>query len=178
MLLLLRDVLPAAFTSDEEVQALVRSLLPPLALYVVADASQARKLAPPEMVHIAAAPSPCAISHRARAHPCRLRYSAGAIPRAPSHGRVSQVCCGGVLQGCGRQRRGIPVVPVCFYGVALPTGCALGFFAGWGARGMVVGMLGGKLLHAAAFAVLVATTDWENERRRATRRVGGGSELL
>ena len=58
------------------------------------------------------------------------------------------------------------------------TGCALGFFAGWGARGMVVGMLGGKLLHAAAFAVLVATTDWENERRRATRRVGGGSELL
>ena len=42
LLLLLRGVLPAAFTSDEEVRALVRSLLPPLALYVVADASQAR----------------------------------------------------------------------------------------------------------------------------------------
>ena len=42
LLLLLRGVLPAAFTPDEEVQALVRSLLPLLALYVVADASQAR----------------------------------------------------------------------------------------------------------------------------------------
>jgi len=42
LLLLLRGVLPAAFTRDEEVRALVRSLLPPLALYVVADASQAR----------------------------------------------------------------------------------------------------------------------------------------
>ena len=41
LLLLLRGVLPAAFTPDEEVQALVRSLLPPLALYIVADASQA-----------------------------------------------------------------------------------------------------------------------------------------
>ena len=50
----------------------------------------------------------------------------------------------------------MPVVLLCYYGVALPTGCALGFSAGWGARGMVVGMLGGKLLHAAAFAVLVA----------------------
>ena len=42
LLLLLRNVLPAVFTPDEEVQALVRSLLPLLALYVVADASQAR----------------------------------------------------------------------------------------------------------------------------------------
>ena len=42
LLLLLRGVLPAAFTRDQEVRALVRSLLPPLALYVVADASQAR----------------------------------------------------------------------------------------------------------------------------------------
>ena len=42
VLLLLRGALPAAFTRDEEVQALVGSLLPPLALYVVADALQAR----------------------------------------------------------------------------------------------------------------------------------------
>ena len=91
---------------------------------------------------------------------------------------ISQVCCGGVLQGCGRQRRGMPVVLLCYYGVALPTGCALGFSAGWGARGMVAGMLGGKLLHAAAFAVLVATTDWENERRRAARSVADGAKLL
>ena len=42
LLLLLRGVLPAAFKRDQEVRALVRSLLPPLALYVVADASQAR----------------------------------------------------------------------------------------------------------------------------------------
>ena len=42
---------------------------------------------------------------------------------------ISQVCCGGVLQGCGRQRRGMPVVLLCYYGVALPTGCALVFSA-------------------------------------------------
>jgi len=70
----------------------------------------------------------------------------------------------------------MPVVLLCYYGVALPTGCALGFSAGWGARGMVAGMLGGKLLHAAAFAVLVATTDWEAERRRAARSVADGAE--
>ena len=70
----------------------------------------------------------------------------------------------------------MPWVLLCYYGVALPTGCALGFSAGWGARGMVAGMLGGKLLHAAAFAVLVATTDWEAERRRAARSVADGAE--
>ena len=70
----------------------------------------------------------------------------------------------------------MPVVLLCYYGVALPTGCALGFSAGWGARGMVAGMLGGKLLHAAAFAVLVATTDWQAERRRAARSVADGAE--
>ena len=70
----------------------------------------------------------------------------------------------------------MPVVLLCYYGVALPTGCALGFSAGWGARGMVAGMLGGKLLHATAFAVLVTTTDWEAERRRAARSVADGAE--
>ena len=48
---------------------------------------------------------------------------------------LPQVCCGGVLQGRGRQRRGMPVVLLSYYGVALPAGCALGFSAGWGARG-------------------------------------------
>ena len=71
----------------------------------------------------------------------------------------------------------MPVVLLSYYGVALPAGCALGFSAGWGARGMVAGMLGGKLLHATAFAVLVATTDWEAERRRAARRVADEAEV-
>ena len=72
----------------------------------------------------------------------------------------------------------MPVVLLSYYGVALPAGCALGFSAGWGARGMVAGMLGGKLLHATAFAVLVATTDWEAERRRAARRAAAAALAL
>ena len=41
---------------------------------------------------------------------------------------------------------------------------------------LLYGMLGGKLLHAAAFAVLVANTDWDLERRRAARSVAGEVE--
>ena len=52
----------AIFTADADVRALLSTVLLPLALYVIADASQ--------------------------------------------------VWCGGVLQGCGRQRQGMPVVLV------------------------------------------------------------------
>ena len=49
----------------------------------------------------------------------------------------------------------MPYVCLSYYGVGLPLGCSLGFAAGWGATGMVVGMLGGKLVHATAFVALV-----------------------
>ena len=123
LLLLLRGALPALFTPDADVRALVSTVLLPLALYVVADASQ--------------------------------------------------VCCGGVLQGCGRQRQGMPVVLVAYYVVGLPAACALGFGAGWGVIGMVCGMLAGKLLHAACFLLLVRRTDWEAEVRNAAKSVRG-----
>mmetsp|Transcript_19534 Transcript_19534/g.64587 ORF Transcript_19534/g.64587 Transcript_19534/m.64587 type:complete len:220 (-) Transcript_19534:134-793(-) len=89
---------------------------------------------------------------------------------------ATQVCCSGVLQGCGRQRLGMPVVVACYYAVGLPLGGALAFTAGWGARGMVLGMCAGKLLHATALVVLVSRTDWRREVREAAARLQGEGE--
>eukprot|EP00315_Gephyrocapsa_oceanica_P039106 CAMPEP_0185430076 /NCGR_PEP_ID=MMETSP1365-20130426/17188_1 /TAXON_ID=38817 /ORGANISM="Gephyrocapsa oceanica, Strain RCC1303" /LENGTH=537 /DNA_ID=CAMNT_0028034333 /DNA_START=54 /DNA_END=1668 /DNA_ORIENTATION=+ len=126
LLLLLRRGVGGLFTQDEEVVSLVGTLLLPLSVYVLADATQ--------------------------------------------------VCCSGVLQGCGRQRLGMPVVLACYYAVGLPLGGALAFTAGWGARGMVLGMCAGKLLHAAALVVLVSRTDWRREVREAAARLQGEGE--
>jgi len=127
-LLAFRKPVACAFTSDEAVQAVVSNeLLPPLALYVIADALQ--------------------------------------------------VCCGGVLQGCGLQRKGFPFVLAAYYLVGLPLGCALGFRADMGARGMVLGMLCGKLCHATAFVSLVLRTQWAVQLRDSAARVAGEQSL-
>ena len=84
---------------------------------------------------------------------------------------ASQICCSGVLQGCGRQREGAPWVIVAYYLIGLPTACVLAFSAKQGAAGMVSGMLIGKCSHALAFGWLTARTDWEVAAANAARRV-------
>jgi len=74
-----------------------------------------------------------------------------------------------------------------YYLIGLPLAGTLGFAAGLGARGMVLGMLCGKLCHAVAFVALAVRTDWQNQVRKAAARVrsesghantgkGGGEE--
>ena len=124
ILLLGRKYAAAAFTSDAEVQAVLRDeLLPRLAAYIIADAAQ--------------------------------------------------VCCSGVLQGCGRQHQGAPCVVVAYYCVGLPTACALAFGARQGVAGMVTGMLIGKSCHALSFAWLAMRSNWEAQVQMAKSRVGG-----
>ena len=117
-----RRAVAAVFTTDDELRHVIwHDLLPPLSIYIVADACQC--------------------------------------------------CCGGVLQGCGRQRDGLPLVLGSYYLFGLPLACFLGFMAGWGVRGMVSGMLCAKLCHAALYAVLVLRTDWARQVREAAERV-------
>lgn len=93
---------------------------------------------------------------------------------------AGQVACSGVLNGCGRQRFGVPVTILSYYIVGLPTGVLFGFEfgLGWGAIGMVTGLLIGKAVHLAAFAALCLRTDWQQQVGEAAARVdaerGGG----
>ena len=122
LLLANRRAVAAVFTTDDELRHVIwHDLLPPLSMYIVADACQC--------------------------------------------------CCGGVLQGCGRQRDGLPLVLGSYYLFGLPLACFLSFKAGWGVRGMVSGMLCAKLCHAALYAVLVLRTDWARQVREAAERV-------
>jgi hypothetical protein len=122
LLLANRRAVAAVFTTDDELRHVIwHDLLPPLSIYIVADACQC--------------------------------------------------CCGGVLQGCGRQRDGLPLVLGSYYLFGLPLACFLSFKAGWGVRGMVSGMLCAKLCHAALYAVLVLRTDWARQVREAAERV-------
>ena len=122
LLLAFREGVAAAFTAEADVRCLIaHDLLPPLSLYLLADACQ--------------------------------------------------VCCGGVLQGCGRQRDGFPLVMASYYLVGLPLAVTLGFRAEMGAQGMVLGMLIGKFCHCGAFGLLVLRTNWAAQVRAATARV-------
>jgi MATE family multidrug resistance protein len=86
---------------------------------------------------------------------------------------AGQVAANGILTGCGRQKQMMPVVIISYYGIGLPSGAALAFWAGWGARGVVSGLLIGKLVHFAAFIVLLLRTDWDAQVRDAAKRVAG-----
>ena len=87
--------------------------------------------------------------------------------------QAAQVCCGGVLQGSGRQRDGYLSVVVAYYCVGLPLGCVLGFHSMLGVRGMVLGLLCGKLCHCGAFAYLAMRTRWDEQVAHAAARVRG-----
>ena len=89
---------------------------------------------------------------------------------------ATQVACGGILQGCGRQRAAGPVVLLSYYLIGLPTGAALAFGAKWGAVGIVRGALLGKLVHCFCYTGLVLRTDWASEVRHAAERVAKEQE--
>ena len=102
---------------------------------------------------------------------------------------AGQISMSGVLQGSGRQRIAGPVVLLSYYLVGLPTGAALGFAGGMGARGIVTGLLVGKVCHFLLYMALVVRTDWQLEVSAAARRVaneaaavgrrdGAGGEMI
>jgi MATE family multidrug resistance protein len=65
-----------------------------------------------------------------------------------------QITAGGVLRGSGNTRTAMTVHLIFYWGVGLPVGCLLCFYAGWGALGMWFGLaaaivlIGVTLLHA------------------------------
>ncbi|KAL6767870.1 hypothetical protein ACKKBF_B36925 [Auxenochlorella protothecoides x Auxenochlorella symbiontica] len=79
----------------------------------------------------------------------------------------------GMLRGCGRQTLGAVLNVASFWGVALPLGWALGFRLNWGVRGLWWGLVTGNYLLTASLLVVLATTDWGHQVRRASTLTEG-----
>lgn len=79
----------------------------------------------------------------------------------------------GMLRGCGRQTLGAGLNVTSFWGVALPLGWVLGFRRGWGVSGLWWGLVTGNYLLTGTLLVVLATTDWGHQVRRASRLTEG-----
>lgn len=78
--------------------------------------------------------------------------------------------CGGSLRGMGRQHVGAAINLVSYYCFALPLGVYLALH-GWGLKGLWVGQC--IALYSAGMLewALVVCTQWDNEVRRAFKRM-------
>ncbi|KAJ5309788.1 transporter [Penicillium atrosanguineum] len=84
--------------------------------------------------------------------------------------------CGGSLRGMGRQHIGAAINLVSYYCFALPLGVYLAFH-GWGLKGLWVGQCVALYCAGILEWVLVAFTQWENEVRKAFKRMDGHGSL-
>ena len=84
--------------------------------------------------------------------------------------------CGGSLRGMGRQHVGAAINLVSYYCFALPLGVYLAFH-GWGLKGLWVGQCVALYCAGILEWVLVAFTRWENEVRKAFKRMDGHGSL-
>lgn len=78
--------------------------------------------------------------------------------------------CGGSLRGMGRQHLGAAVNVVSYYCFALPLGIYLAFH-GWGLRGLWIGQCIALYCAGILEWVLVTFTRWDNEVRKAFKRM-------
>lgn len=78
--------------------------------------------------------------------------------------------CGGSLRGMGRQHLGAAVNIVSYYCFALPLGISLAFH-GWGLRGLWIGQCIALYCAGILEWVLVTFTRWDNEVRKAFKRM-------
>ncbi|ORY59599.1 MATE efflux family protein [Pseudomassariella vexata] len=81
--------------------------------------------------------------------------------------------CGGALRGMGRQWVGALVNLISYYGGALPAGIYLAFH-GWGLAGLWIGQCVALYLVGALEWVIVGSSNWEKEVKRALDRLEDG----
>ncbi|KXZ52717.1 hypothetical protein GPECTOR_8g111 [Gonium pectorale] len=87
----------------------------------------------------------------------------------------SQVIMTGVIQGAGKQKLGVLVNVVAFYGVAIPAALVLAFWLRWGVEGMYTGMLLGPAIQATSYATIIMRLDWREEARRVAARAAAAA---
>lgn len=79
----------------------------------------------------------------------------------------------GVLRGLGRQAQLMLLNMVCFWLIGVPCGYYLTFKAGWGLRGLWVGMSLGGLLAASVSLGIMLAVDWNAEVEQARKQLAG-----
>ncbi|KAK2791971.1 hypothetical protein FQN51_001944 [Onygenales sp. PD_10] len=84
--------------------------------------------------------------------------------------------CGGSLRGMGRQHVGALVNVISYYCGALPLGIWLAFH-GWGLKGLWVGQCIALYLVGFLEWGIVAVSNWEEEVRKAFKRMDGGDRV-
>lgn len=82
----------------------------------------------------------------------------------------------GVLRGLGRQAQLMILNMVAFWLIGVPTGYALTFKAGWGLRGLWVGMSIGGFLAASVSLCIMLLVNWAKEVELARERQAVQSE--
>lgn len=68
--------------------------------------------------------------------------------------------CNGILRAAGRPAIGSYVQLAFYYGVSLPLGIGLAFWAGWGLTGIWTGMCVGMVIIGVVSAAIVVRIDW------------------
>ncbi|CAH2078326.1 unnamed protein product [Thlaspi arvense] len=77
----------------------------------------------------------------------------------------------GVAVGCGWQTYVAYVNIGCYYVVGIPVGCILGFTFNFQAKGIWTGMIGGTLMQTLILLYVTYRTDWDDEVKKARKRL-------
>ncbi|XP_057785869.1 protein DETOXIFICATION 24-like [Salvia miltiorrhiza] len=77
----------------------------------------------------------------------------------------------GVAVGSGLQSKVALINLICFYGIGLPVGIALGYWFNLGVEGIWVGLTGGVLTQTFSLSTLIWRTDWDQEVSKTSARL-------
>ncbi|XP_052211210.1 protein DETOXIFICATION 49-like [Diospyros lotus] len=94
-------------------------------------------------------------------------------------GNCPQTTGCGVLRGTARPKMGANINLSCFYFVGMPVAVCLSFFAGFGFRGLWLGLFAAQGSCMVTMLFMLIRTDWEHQARRArvlTGTIGIGGE--
>ncbi|XP_020582011.1 protein DETOXIFICATION 49-like [Phalaenopsis equestris] len=92
-------------------------------------------------------------------------------------GNCPQTAGCGALRGSARPRIGVKINVWAFYGIGMPVASGLAFWAGWGFRGLWMGLLAAQGTCLALMLLVLRRTDWRMEAERAQRLVAGEAIL-
>jgi MATE family multidrug resistance protein len=86
----------------------------------------------------------------------------------------SQVICGGIIQGIGRQVMGVVANILGYYIIGIPVGSFLAFYIGWRVTGLWWGLAIGLIAVSIGLATILAVLiDWKKEAESAAIRISG-----
>ncbi|KAK9143524.1 hypothetical protein Syun_012924 [Stephania yunnanensis] len=92
-------------------------------------------------------------------------------------GNCPQTTLCGVLRGSARPRAGANINLGSFYLVGMPVGVGLAFYAGFDFKGLWLGMLAAQFSCLLLMLIVLGTTDWEAQAKRA-KQLTGSSTLV